>query len=69
VSLLILLPRLGITGAAIASFFGYSVMFIVALVCFMKKRQLKFWSSLRPQRKDILIANWRSVRAFLFEGA
>jgi len=69
VALLILLPRLGITGAAIASFIGYSVMFVVALVSFMKKRQLRFWKCLRPQRQDILIANWKSVRAFLFESA
>jgi O-antigen/teichoic acid export membrane protein len=69
VLLLILLPRMGITGAAIASFVGYSVMFVVALISFMKKRRLKFWTSLRPQRKDFLIANWRSVRAFLFESA
>ncbi|HEX5702335.1 MAG TPA: oligosaccharide flippase family protein [Pyrinomonadaceae bacterium] len=69
VLLLILLPRLGITGAAIASFVGYTVMFVVALISFMKKRRLKFWASLRPQRQDFLIANWRSVRAFLFESA
>ncbi len=69
VLLLILLPRLGITGAAIASFVGYTVMFVVALISFMKKRRLKFWTSLRPQRQDFLIANWRSVRAFLFESA
>jgi O-antigen/teichoic acid export membrane protein len=69
VSLLILLPKLGITGAAIASFVGYTVMFIVALVSFMKKRDLKFWACLRPRRHDILVANWKSVRAFLFESA
>jgi enterobacterial common antigen flippase len=69
VLLLVLLPKMGITGAAIASFLGYSVMFIVALVGFMKKRRLRFWTCLRPQRQDIMIARWRSVRAFLFEGA
>lgn len=68
-SLLILLPRWGITGAAIASFIGYSVMFVVALISFMRRRQLRFWKCLRPQRQDILMANWKSVRAFLFESA
>ena len=69
VALLVLLPRLGINGAAIASLIGYSVMLVVALFFFMKKRQLGLWECLRPHRRDILIANWKSVRAFAFPKA
>src|SRR5439155_4102644 len=65
-ALLILLPRLGIDGAAIASLIGYSVMLVVALFFFIRKRDLRLWECLRPHRRDILIANWKSVRAFAF---
>jgi len=66
IALPILLPRLGITGAAIASLFGYSVMLSVALFGFIKKRQLSLWNCLRPRRQDVLFAHWRSLRAFAF---
>ena len=69
VALLILLPRLGIDGAAIASLIGYSVMLLVALFFFIRKRNLRLWECLRLHRRDILIANWKSVRAFAFPKA
>jgi O-antigen/teichoic acid export membrane protein len=59
--LLILLPRFGITGAAIASLIGYTVMLVIALFGFMKKRKLGLWKCLRPQRRDLLIPNFRSL--------
>ena len=62
VALVVLLPRMGITGAAIASLIGYSVMLTVALIGFVKKRQLRLWQNcLRPERRDLLIPNWRSL--------
>ena len=61
-----LLPRLGITGAAIASLLGYGVMLGVALFGFIKKRQLSLWNCLRPRRQDVLFAHWRYLRAFAF---
>ena len=62
IALLVLLPRFGITGAAIASLIGYSVMLGIALFGFVKKRQLRLWTNcLRPQRRDLLIPNWRSL--------
>jgi len=62
VGLVVLLPRMGITGAAIASLIGYSVMLIVALIGFVKKRQLRLWKNcLRPERRDLFIPNWRSL--------
>jgi O-antigen/teichoic acid export membrane protein len=66
VGLFVLLPRLGITGAAIASLIGYTVMLFVALFAFIKKRRLGFWSCLRPRWRDLLVPNWRSVMGFAF---
>jgi O-antigen/teichoic acid export membrane protein len=66
IALVILLPRLGITGAAIASLIGYSAMLAVALFIFIRKRQLSLWDCLRPQRRDILFASWKSARTFAF---
>jgi len=62
VALVVLLPRMGITGAAISSLIGYSVMLMVALVGFVKKRQLHLWNNcLRPERRDLFLPNWRSL--------
>jgi len=66
VGLLVLLPRLGITGAAIASLIGYSVMLFIALFAFVKKRRLGLWSCLRPRWRDLLVPNWRSLLGFAF---
>lgn len=68
-ALVVLLPRYGITGAAIASLIGYTVMLGVALFSFMRKRQLRLRDCLLPRRQDILMANWTSVRAFVFSKA
>src|SRR6267143_1017427 len=64
VALVILLPRLGIAGAAIASLIGYSVMLVIALFALTKKRQLRLWSCLRPRRRDLLVPAWRSWLGF-----
>ena len=69
VALLILLPRFGITGAAIASLIGYGVMLVVALFVFVRKRQLNLWECLRPRRQDLMIPGWKSLRGFLFPKA
>jgi len=62
IGLVVLLPRMGITGAAIASLIGYSVMLVVALIGFIRKRKLHLWKNcLRPQRRDLLVPNWRSL--------
>jgi enterobacterial common antigen flippase len=64
IALLILLPRFGISGAAMASLIGYSVMLAVALFVFMKKRRLKLWACLRPRRRDVVLPAWLSSRAW-----
>jgi enterobacterial common antigen flippase len=66
IALLILLPRFGITGAAMASLIGYSLMLVIALVAFLKKRQLNLWHCLRPSRRDVPFPHWATLRGFLF---
>jgi len=60
-ALLILIPRMGIKGAAIASLIGYTVMLLAALVGLIQRRQLGFWRYLRPQRHDIPLARLRAL--------
>jgi len=69
VGLVVLLPRLGIAGAAIASLIGYSVMLFIALFVFMKKRRLGLWNCLRPRWRDLLVPNWKSLLGFAFAKA
>ncbi len=64
IALLILLPRQGITGAAIASLIGYSVMLVVALIALIHGRRLGFWAYLRPQRRDIPFGRLKSLFSF-----
>jgi len=64
VALLILLPRMGITGAAIASLIGYSVMLTASLFGLIQRRKLGMWQYLRPQRRDIPIARLKSLASF-----
>ncbi|MDX6382830.1 MAG: hypothetical protein QOK48_403 [Blastocatellia bacterium] len=66
VGLLVLLPRMGITGAAIASLIGYTVMLFISLFAFVKKRRLGLWTCLRPRWRDLLVPNWRSMLGFAF---
>jgi O-antigen/teichoic acid export membrane protein len=64
IALLILLPRMGITGAAISSLIGYTVMFAVALFALIRRRKLGFWRYLRPQRRDIPMTQLKSLAHF-----
>jgi len=68
-ALLILIPRMGIKGAAIASLIGYSVMLFAALVGLIQRRQLGFWRYLRPQRHDIPIARLRALATLRWASA
>lgn len=53
VTLTTTLPARGIQGAALANIAGYSVMFVVALVCLMWRRKISFWECVRPRWQDI----------------
>jgi len=66
IALPLMLPRLGINGAALASLIGYSTMLAVALVAFSAKRRVNLWTSLRPRREDVAFANWKTIRNFAF---
>jgi len=68
-ALLILIPRMGIKGAAIASLIGYTVMLLAALVGLIQRRQLGFWRYLRPQRHDIPIARLRALATLRWASA
>jgi O-antigen/teichoic acid export membrane protein len=63
-ALLILLPRMGIEGAAIASLIGYSTMLAAALFGLIHRRQIGFWHYLRPQMRDIDYARLKAAAAF-----
>ena len=65
VALLILLPRMGITGAAISSLIGYTVLFVVSLFALIQRRRLGFWHYVRPRRHDIPMAQLRASWANL----
>lgn len=64
VALIILLPRMGITGAAISSLIGYTVLFGVSLFALIQRRRLRFWHYVRPRRHDIPMAQLRSMTNF-----
>ena len=61
VALLVLLPRLGIVGAAVASLLGYSVTMLIALFWLVRKGELGFWGYLRPRREDLPLADLRAL--------
>ncbi len=61
VSLLLLLPRLGIMGAAVASLLGYGVTMLIAAFWLVRKRNLKVWGYLSPRREDLPIARLRAL--------
>jgi antigen flippase len=63
-ALLILLPRYGIAGAAMASLIGYSVLLAAALFGLVQRRQLGFWRYLRPQTRDLQYARLKAAAAF-----
>jgi O-antigen/teichoic acid export membrane protein len=47
------LPSRGIEGAALANILGYSVMFVVALICLIWRRKISLWECFRPRWEDI----------------
>ena len=61
VALLALLPPFGIVGVAVASLIGYSAMLLVAFFFLVQKRQLGFWTYLRPRLADIPRVRLRSI--------
>jgi enterobacterial common antigen flippase len=63
-TLVVLLPRMGITGAAISSLIGYGVLLVVALGALLYRRQLRFWQYLRPQRQDITMEKLKALTSF-----
>src|SRR5437588_1531034 len=63
-TLLVLLPKMGITGAAISSLAGYGALLVVALGALVYRRELGLWHYLRPQRHDIPFAKIKTLTSF-----
>src|SRR6267142_5080921 len=64
VSLLLLLPRLGIVGAALASLVGYAVTMVIAAFWLVRKKGLGVVSYLRPRFEDIPVTQLRALFRF-----
>ena len=64
VSLLVLLPRWGMIGAALASIIGYSTLFVVAVACFIRQERMSLWYFLKPRSEDISLEKVRSIIRF-----
>jgi O-antigen/teichoic acid export membrane protein len=61
VSLLLLLPRLGIVGAAVASLLGYSMTMLISLFWLVRRKQVGVVSYLRPRFDDIPVSQLRAL--------
>lgn len=64
ITLLYLLPKFGMMGAAFSSLIGYSVLLIVALFCLKKSQNINLWEFLRPRRTDVSIEKLKSFFKF-----
>jgi O-antigen/teichoic acid export membrane protein len=60
-ALLILMPRWGIIGVALASLIGYGTLFVVAVMCFVRQENIRLWQFLRPRSDDISFEKVRSL--------
>jgi O-antigen/teichoic acid export membrane protein len=64
ITLIWMLPKFGMLGAAYSSLIGYSVLLIVSLICLKKSQNINLWEFLRPRRGDISIEKLRSFFKF-----
>ncbi|MDH3528661.1 MAG: polysaccharide biosynthesis C-terminal domain-containing protein, partial [Acidobacteriota bacterium] len=58
VTLLLLMPAYGITGAAVSSILGYAVLSGLAGYFFMKNSGVGFWEFIRPRANDISVSRF-----------
>jgi O-antigen/teichoic acid export membrane protein len=64
ITLLYLLPKFGMMGAAYSSLIGYSVLLVVSLICLKRSQNINLWEFLRPRRGDISIEKLKSFFKF-----
>lgn len=64
ITLIWLLPKFGMMGAAFSSLIGYSVLLCVSLFCLLRSQNIGLWSFLRPRREDISIEKLKSFFKF-----
>jgi O-antigen/teichoic acid export membrane protein len=59
---LLLVPRIGITGAAIASSVSYSILSAILIVYYLRVTGLS-WTALVPRARDLAVylALWRQI--------
>jgi len=59
---LLLVPRIGISGAAIASSVSYSILSAILIVCYLRVTGLS-WRALVPRTRDLAVylALWRQI--------
>ena len=64
ITLLYLLPKFGMMGAAFSSLIGYTVLLVIALICLKRSQNINLWEFLRPRRGDISIEKLKSFFNF-----
>lgn len=64
ITLIWLLPKFGMMGAAFSSLIGYSVLLCVSLFCLLRSQNIGLWEFLRPRREDISIEKLKSFFNF-----
>lgn len=64
IALVVLLPVLGIVGAALASIIGYGIMFAASLVFLLKTRNIGLKEFLKPRENDVSFRKLTSIIRF-----
>ncbi|HSK71242.1 MAG TPA: polysaccharide biosynthesis C-terminal domain-containing protein, partial [Pyrinomonadaceae bacterium] len=64
ITLIWLLPKFGMMGAAFSSLIGYSALLCVSLFCLLRSQNIGLWEFIRPRREDISIEKLKSFFNF-----
>jgi O-antigen/teichoic acid export membrane protein len=64
ITLIWLLPKFGMVGAAFSSLIGYSILLCVSLFCLLRSQKIGLWEFLKPRREDISIEKLKSFFKF-----
>lgn len=64
ITLIWLLPKYGMIGAAFSSLIGYGALLCVSLFCLLRSQNIGFWEFLKPRREDVSIEKLKSFIKF-----
>jgi O-antigen/teichoic acid export membrane protein len=64
ITLVWLLPKYGMMGAAFSSLIGYTVLLCVSLFCLLRSQNTGLWEFLRPRKDDISVEKLKSFFKF-----